>query len=153
MDSIFTELFDFNLPIMTDEKRQLMLKTFHNSEMVKLFNAELMELEKDFVSIKIPKLSFTTRKAGMFNGAVISSLIDISSGFASVSHYAEDVYVVTVELKVNFLQPAIGESIVSKSKVIRGGKKISVIQTDIYSPTENEQKHVATSLVTMMRIR
>lgn len=139
--------------MMTDEKRQLMLKTFHNSEMVKLFNAELMELEKDFVSIKVPKLSFATRKAGMFNGAIISSLVDISSGFAAVSHYAEDVYVVTVELKVNFLQPAMGDNIVSKSKVIRGGKKISVVQTDIYSPTENEQKHVATSLVTMMRIK
>lgn len=141
---------------MTPEKRALVEKTFQNSEMNKLFKSKLIELKKDYVSIKVPRLSFSTRKAGMFNGAVISSLVDVSSGFAAVSHYEQDVYVVTVELKVNFLEPAMGDYILSKSKVVRGGRKISVVQTDIYSPksTEDEElKLVATSLVTMMRIR
>jgi uncharacterized protein (TIGR00369 family) len=141
---------------MTEEKQKLMLLTISKSEMLKLYQGELLTLETDFVSLKIPRLSFSSRQSGMFNGAVISSLVDISSGLAAVSHYEEDVYVVTVELKVNFLQPAMGDCLISKSKVIRGGKKISVIQTDIYSPKKNEEtsnKHVATSLVTMMRIK
>ncbi len=140
---------------MTPQKRQLVEQTFQKSEMNQLFQSELLELEKGIVSIKVPRLSFSTRKAGMFNGAVISSLVDISSGFAAAAFYEDDAYVVTVELKVNFLQPAMGNAIISKSRVIRGGKKISVVQTDIYSPSANgeEQHHVATSLVTMMRIR
>lgn len=141
---------------MSPEKKELILSSFNQSEMMKLLQGELIELETDFVSIRIPRLQFSSRKAGMFNGAIISALIDISSGFASVSHYQDDAYVVTVELKVNFLQPALGDCLLSKSKVIRGGKKICVIQTDIYSPSEVDSsvnKHVATSLVTMMRIK
>ncbi|WP_312902240.1 hotdog domain-containing protein [Chryseobacterium taichungense] len=61
----------------------------------------------------------------------------------------------TVELKVNYLRPAIGDALVSKSYVIKGGAKISVIRTEIYTIDENSESesHVATSLVTMMKIK
>jgi len=140
---------------MNEAKRQLIENSFRNSEMLKFYQAELLEVEKGYISMKIPKLSFATRKAGMFNGAVISSLVDVSSGFAAVSNYEEDAYVVTVELKVNFLQPALGDYLVSKSYVVRGGSKVSVIRTEIYTQSENTEElhHVATSLVTMMKVR
>lgn len=105
--------------------------------------------------MKIPKMEMMTRKAGMFNGAMIASLVDVSSGYAAVSHYPEDCYVVTVELKVNYLRPAMGDALISKSYVIKGGGKIVVVRTEIYVQTEgsDSESHVATSLVTMMKIK
>lgn len=96
-----------------------------------------------------------TRKAGMFNGAMIASLVDVSAGYAAVSHYEDDCYVVTVELKVNYLRPAMGDFLLSKGIVLKGGKKISVVRVEIYtgSDTSEQTTHVATSLVTMMRIK
>lgn len=140
---------------MTTEKYNLITTSFNKSETLKFYNASLEEVQTDFVSIKIPKQSLMTRKHGMFNGATIASLVDISSGFAAVSHYEDDCYVVTVELKVNYLRPAIGDYLLSKSYVIKGGKKISVIRTEIYTMNEklNKETHVSTSLVTMMRIK
>jgi len=140
---------------MTPEKRKLMTDSFNRSETLKFYNAELLEVETDFVSIKIPKMEMMTRTAGMFNGAMIASLVDVSSGYAAVSHYEQDCYVVTVELKVNYLRPAIGDALVSKAYVVKGGAKISVIRTEIYTVNENRssESHVATSLVTMMKIK
>lgn len=140
---------------MTSEKKQLIVDSFNRSETLKFYKAELLEVETDFISMKIPKMDLMTRKAGMFNGAMIASLVDVSSGYAAVSHYEEDCYVVTVELKVNYLRPAIGDALVSKSYVIKGGGKISVIRTEIYVVDENgeNESHVATSLVTMMKIK
>ncbi|WEK71381.1 MAG: PaaI family thioesterase [Candidatus Chryseobacterium colombiense] len=140
---------------MTSEKKQLILDSFNRSETLKFYKAELLTVETDYISIKIPKMEMMTRKAGMFNGAMIASLVDVSSGYAAVSHYEEDCYVVTVELKVNYLRPAIGEALVSKSYVIKGGGKIIVVRTEIYVVDENgeNESHVATSLVTMMKIR
>ena len=62
---------------------------------------------------------------------------------------------VTVELKVNYLRPALGDALVSKSYVIKGGTKISVVRTEIYVVQEGSgsESHVATSLVTMMKIK
>lgn len=143
------------LHIMTPEKKKLITDSFSRSETLKFYNAELLEVETGFVSIKIPKMEMMTRKAGMFNGAMIASLVDVSSGYASVSHYKEDCYVVTVELKVNYLRPALGDALVSRSYVIKGGAKIIVVRTEIYVLDENtaSESHVATSLVTMMRIK
>lgn len=140
---------------MTPEKKELVQASFKRSETLKFYNASLEAVETDFVSIKLPKQEMMTRKHGMFNGAMIASLVDISSGYAAVSHYEDDCYVVTVELKVNYLRPALGDFLVSKSNVIKGGKKISVVRTEIYAVTEANSKetHAATSLVTMMRIK
>jgi uncharacterized protein (TIGR00369 family) len=140
---------------MTPEKRQLITGSFNRSETLQFYKAELLEAETDFISIKIPKMDLMTRKAGMFNGAMIASLVDVSSGYAAVSHYEEDCYVVTVELKVNYLRPAMGDALISKSYVIKGGSKISVIRTEIYTVDKNgaSESHVATSLVTMMKIK
>ena len=140
---------------MTEEKKKLITDSFQRSEALKFFNATLENVETDFISIKIPKQEHMTRKAGMFNGAMMASLVDISSGYAAVSHYEEDCYVVTVELKVNYLRPAIGDFLLSKSYVIKGGSKISTIRTEIYAGNDDSdyESHVATSLVTMMRIK
>jgi len=146
---------NFQIKTMTPEKRKLMTDSFSRSETLKFYNAELLEVETDFVSIKIPKMEMMTRTAGMFNGAMIASLVDVSSGYAAVSHYEQDCYVVTVELKVNYLRPAIGDALVSKAYVVKGGSKISVIRTEIYTVNEDHscESHVATSLVTMMKIK
>lgn len=139
---------------MTPKKRQLVEKSFNNSETLKFYKATLEELDTDYISIKIPKQDRMTRKTGMFNGAMMASLVDVSSGYAAVTHYDDDCYVVTVELKVNYLRPAIGDALLSKSYVIKGGKSISVVRTEIYCISENQKEsHVATSLVTMMRIK
>lgn len=141
--------------MITPDKRKLIEASFNRSETLKFYKATLIDLEKDYISIKIPKQELMTRKHGMFNGAMIASLVDVSSGYAAVSHYEDDCYVVTVELKVNYLNPAMGENLLSKSYVVKGGKKISVIRTEIYTVNDNltNEKHVATSLVTMMRIK
>ncbi|WP_353166807.1 PaaI family thioesterase [Empedobacter brevis] len=140
---------------MTPEKKELIAASFNRSETLKFYNASLVECETDFISIKIPKQHMMTRKHGMFNGAMIASLVDVSSGYAAVSHYDDDCYVVTVELKVNYLRPALGDYLLSKAYVIKGGKKISTIRTEIFTVDEKTSKetHVATSLVTMMRIK
>lgn len=140
---------------MTPEKKKLITDSFNRSETLQFYKAELLEVETDFISMKIPKMEMMTRKAGMFNGAMIASLVDVSSGYAAVSHYEEDCYVVTVELKVNYLRPAMGDALISRSYVIKGGAKISVVRTEIYvqDETSGSESHVATSLVTMMKIK
>ena len=139
---------------MKPEKKQLIIDSFNRSPMLKMLNVSLVEVEIDFVSMKLPKQEFMTRKAGMFNGAMMASLVDVSSGYAAVSHFEEDCYVVTVELKINYLRPAVGDFLISKSYVVKGGR-VNVIRTEVYAQDEGDetQTHVATSLVTMMKIK
>ena len=61
--------------------------------------------------------------------------------------------VLTIEFKVNFLSPAIGESFLAKARVIRVGRSISVCQGDVFATAENMEKHIATMQATMMTVQ
>ena len=50
---------------MKPEKKQLILDSFSRSPMLKMLNVSLLEVETDYVSMKLPKQEFMTRKAGM----------------------------------------------------------------------------------------
>lgn len=140
---------------LTPKKRTLIEASFNRSETLKFYNAKLIEAQQGFISIQIPKQTLMTRKHGMFNGSMIASLVDVSAGYAAVSNYEDDCYVVTVELKVNYLNPALGDNLLSKAFTVKSGKKINVIRVEIYTVDDDlsHEKHVATSLVTMMRIK
>ena len=139
--------------MLAADKKILVENSFQKSPMLQMYQAKLEALDSDFFSISIPKQDYMVRAAGMFNGSVIASLVDASSGFAAVCAKRNDCYVVTVELKINYLRPAIGDSLLSESHVVKAGAKIAVIRTEIYALTATKKVHVATSLVTMMYLK
>lgn len=139
--------------MLSEDKKELVLKSFAKSGMLQHYGAKLVAFDDQFFSISIPKQDFMVRASGMFNGAVISGLVDASSGFAAVCAKKNDCYVVTVELKINYLRAAIGDSLLSESHIVKAGAKIAVIRTEIYAVTEDCKIHAATSLVTMMYLK
>lgn len=60
--------------------------------------------------------------------------------------------VLTVELKVNLLAPAVGDSLRARGEVIRPGRNLTVCRGDAYAVSGGESKQVATILTTMTGI-
>jgi uncharacterized protein (TIGR00369 family) len=65
----------------------------------------------------------------------------------------DDAEVLTVELKVNMLAPASGDSLVAEGQVVRAGRTLTVCRGDAYAEQGPERAHVATMLATMVRRR
>ncbi len=137
---------------MNEERKAQIKESFHRSKMMDLFGAEMTQLSKSYIEITIRKKDFMVRPAGMFNGSVIATLVDVSSGYAAVSAQKEDSYFTTVELKINYLRPAIGAHLVAKAQVIKSGKVLTVVRSDIYACTDARETLAATSLVTLMKL-
>lgn len=138
---------------MKDERKAQLLESFGRSKIMQLFGAEVTGLSVGYFEITVPKQDFIARPAGMFNGSTIASLVDVSSGYAGVSAKPEDSYFTTVELKVNYLNPAIGEQLVAKAQVIKKGKVLTVVRSDVFAVSaEGKELIAATSLVTLMQL-
>lgn len=138
---------------MNRERIEQLVEGFGRSKMMQFFGAKLHALEVGYCAIEVDKQEFMARPAGMFNGSVIASLVDVSSGYAAASAKALDSYFVTVELKVNFLNPAYGDKLMAKARVLKNGKSLSVVQSDVYSlSVDGKEIHAATSLVTLMQV-
>lgn len=138
---------------MKDERKVQLLESFGRSKIMQLFGAEVTGISVGYFEITVPKQDFMARPAGMFNGSTIASLVDVSSGYAGASAKLEDSYFTTVELKVNYLNPAIGEQLVAKAQVIKNGKVLTVVRSDVFVVSaEGKELIAATSLVTLMQL-
>lgn len=62
--------------------------------------------------------------------------------------------VLTTEIKINLLNPAIGDKLIAKGRIIKYGKTLSISRADVYSIINKDnqmiEKHVATGLFTLM---
>ncbi|OJU76487.1 MAG: hypothetical protein BGO09_16320 [Bacteroidetes bacterium 47-18] len=138
---------------MDQERKDQIRASFERSKTMALYGARLLSVQQGYIEIEVDKQDFMARPAGMFNGAAIATLVDVASGYAAVSAKLKDSYVTTVELKINYLSPAIGEQLRAKAQVIKNGKVLSVVRVDVYAVTKGMENLAATSLVTMMQLR
>ncbi|QQX78125.1 MULTISPECIES: PaaI family thioesterase [Aequorivita] len=138
---------------MDNARNKRLLESFERSEIMKHFGAEASIISDGYFEITVSKQNFMVRPAGMFNGSTIATLVDISSGYAAASATRQNSYFTTVELKINYLNPALGDKLIARAQVIKNGKRLSVVRSDVFSIQVKGEALVATSLVTLMQLQ
>ncbi len=86
---------------------------------------------------------------GVVHGGVIAALMDNALTFAGGLVLGPEV--LTVEFKLNFLRPAKGERLLARGKVVQAGKRLAVVQGEIYSE-EPKPKLVALGQGTIAKV-
>lgn len=128
-------------------------ESFSRQKFAALIGAKLTALADDYCELTLDARADLLRPSGVFTGGVIAALADAAAGYAVATHKQGNIYLVTVEFKVNFLSPAKGEKLVARSKVIKFGKNISVADCNIFASTNNKEKLCATALVTLYQLK
>ncbi|MCP4327546.1 MAG: PaaI family thioesterase [Alphaproteobacteria bacterium] len=85
---------------------------------------------------------------GLVHGGVFAAMADVCAGCAALTQAPAGTAVATIELKINYLRPARGGDIVVRSHVLRGGRTISVMESDVFESTADGEMPVAKALVT-----
>lgn len=124
--------------------------SFSNQPMMSTIGARLSRIEPGLVDVEIPFQHSLTQHNGFLHGGTVSTLADTACGYAAYSLMPENADVLTIELKLNFLAPAIGERVLAEGRVIRAGRNIIVSAADVFSISAEHRKHVATMLATLM---
>ena len=96
------------------------------------------------VEVKKDHLATTTAAHGGFLAAVMDAVVGVAALSQSTT---ENKVVSTVEMKLNFLQPAfLGDQLIGKGKVLKHGKRIMIVEGKIYN---QHNEILAVSLATM----
>ena len=90
---------------------------------------------------------------GFVHAGVIATMADHTAGYSAYTLIPEDHRILTIEFKINYLRPAIGEEIICCSKVINSGRKIILSESEIYSLNGGEEKLVSKAIVTLMSVQ
>ncbi len=89
---------------------------------------------------------------GFVHAGVIATMADHTSGYASFTTVSEKFRILTVEFKINYLKPATGPLIICRSKVINNGKKIKVVEAEVFSVSNGIEKLVAKGMFTQVAV-
>jgi uncharacterized protein (TIGR00369 family) len=86
---------------------------------------------------------------GFVHAGVLATMGDHTAGGAAATLAAEGENVLTVEFKINFLRPALGDRLRCRSAILRQGRTLHVAESEVYARRDGNEKLVAKAMVTL----
>ncbi len=88
------------------------------------------------------------QQIGFLHGGVTATLADLAAGFAAFTLVKEGQTLVTIEMKVSYLNPGVGSHAKAIGSVIKIGQKMAFAEAEIYSVNNDIETLIAKSSAT-----
>lgn len=137
---------------MSASREKMLREGFGKHGLMRTIGAEIISAHKGRVEVGFGFNPALTQQHGFIHAGVVTSVMDTACGYAAFSAGPDGCDVLSVEFKVNFLAPAVGESFVVRAEVKRAGKVLSVCTADAFAVRDGREKLIATMLATMMNM-
>jgi uncharacterized protein (TIGR00369 family) len=85
---------------------------------------------------------------GTVHGGVVYTLVDVSMAEALKTMIEGDERPVTIEIKVNYLEPGRPGTLTSTAQVRKGGKRLTIVEAEVTQEDDNEVVALATGTYT-----
>jgi len=128
-------------------------KSFRTQGVMKLLRARIITLRRGLVEISVPIRSSLSQQDGFVHAGVVATLLDSAGGYAVLSLLLEGSRVLTVEFKINFTSPAVGEVVRAKGMVRKLGTRLGVCELEARTKSEGNWKLCAWGSQTFYCIR
>lgn len=127
-------------------------ESFARQSMMTSLHAQLVEGAAGRAVIHAPILKAFQQQHGAAHAGVAFALGDSAAGYAALSLLPEGQEVMTVEMKINLLSPAIGDSLQAVGEVVRAGRRLSVVRAEVVAVSGDARKTVAVLQGTMIGV-
>jgi uncharacterized protein (TIGR00369 family) len=128
-------------------------ESFERQTLMATLGARLARVAPGEVEIELPFRADLLQQHGFIHAGIMTALVDSACGYAALSLMPADAEVLTVEYKVNFVSPGIGDRMIARGRVTKPGRTITVCAGDVFGVQEGKEKLVATMLATMVAVR
>jgi uncharacterized protein (TIGR00369 family) len=123
-------------------------ESFARQKAMALIGARLAVVDPGYVEIELPWRAELTQQKGYVHGGIVGMIADTACGYSAFSLMPTDCSLVTVEYKMNILNPGRG-TLVAKAEVVKPGRTLTVARAEVYA---DDGTHVATMLQTLMML-
>ncbi|MFP7571905.1 PaaI family thioesterase [Marivita sp. S2033] len=126
--------------------------SFDRQSLMQTLGARLVETGDGTVTITAPILPTATQQQGFGHAGLTFSIGDSAAGYAALTMMSEHQEVVTAEIKINLLAPAMGDLLIAYGRVIKPGRRLIVVSSDVYAKTDAGERHIACLIGTMIPV-
>ena len=127
-------------------------RSFESQSMMKTLGARIHKVEKGKVVIEAPLLPSTLQQQGYVHAGLTFSIGDSAAGYSALTLLPENMEIMTAEIKINLLAPADGEILRAEGGVVKHGKRLVVVTSEIHTFKDGEKKLVAIMQGTMIPV-
>ena len=126
--------------------------SFAAQSMMATLGAELSEVTSGRIRITAPILPGARQQQGFGHAGLTFSLGDSAAGYAALTQLPLEWEVVTAEIKINLLAPARGELLIATGRVIKPGKRLCVVASEVHAVHEGAETLIAVLQGTMVPV-
>lgn len=120
--------------------------------MMATLGATLLETGDGHAVITAPILPGSRQQQGFAHAALTFAIGDSAAGYAALTLIPATQEVVTAEIKINLLAPAKGDRLIARGRVIKPGRRLIVVTSDVTAETDGAERHVACLTGTMIPV-
>lgn len=103
----------------------------------RLLGAEVTRFSGEGVELRVPITGDLKQQHGFVHGGVVSYAADNALTFAGGSVLGPAV--VTAEFKINYVRPAIGETLIARASVVHAGRTQAVCRCEVFSRSGEDE--------------
>ena len=136
---------------LTQERIKFLEKDYQRG-FVKFCGFQVSKIEKGFFESTLIIGENHKTQDNFVHAGVIATMSDHTAGYAAYTLVPDNMRILTIEFKINFLKPAYGNALKCKSEIISQGKQIIVAQSTVFDVRATHEKMVSKSTITLMVI-
>ncbi|MEM6588800.1 MAG: PaaI family thioesterase [Pseudomonadota bacterium] len=117
--------------------------SFDRQSLMATLGAQLLVVGHGAVEIEAPIGPNSLQQQGFAHAGLTFAIGDSAAGYSALSLLGPDQEVLTTEMKIHLLAPAAGERLIARGRVIKPGRRIMVVHSDVYAINEGQERHIA----------
>lgn len=114
-------------------ERRRIEDSFARQSMMATFGAHIVALGRGRCSIAAPIGAHLRQQHDAAHAALAFGIGDSAAGYAALTLTEPGREVMTVEMKINLLAPAVGDRLVAEGRVIRAGRRLTVVGAEVFA--------------------
>ena len=126
--------------------------SFARQSLMQTFGAQIQFLDRGHVHITAPLTPQVLQQHGFGHAGLTFAIGDSAAGYAALTEYDPQTEVLTAEMKINLLAPAAGNTLIAKGRVIKTGRRLSVVAADVFAFQNNAETLIAVLQGTMVPV-
>jgi uncharacterized protein (TIGR00369 family) len=127
-------------------------ESFARQTLMRTIGATLARMAAGEVEIELRFREDLCQQNGYLHAGVVTAIVDSACGYAAMSLTPAGKDVLTIEYKINFVSPAVGQRLIARGHVTKPGRTVTVCAGDVVALKGEEEKIIATMLATMITI-
>jgi uncharacterized protein (TIGR00369 family) len=134
-------------------EREEFLKKDYSRGFIKYCGFEALEVKRGLFVSKVRITADHRQQDGFIHAGVMAAIADHTAGYSGFSIVSEQMQILTIEFKINFLKPALGREILCRSRVLREGKQIIISESEVFDiRDQGDEILAAKAMVTLMAV-